>query len=442
MGMELDRLCINTLRFLAVDAVEKAQSGHPGMPLGAAAIAYVIWDRFLKYNPRSPSWPDRDRFVLSAGHGCALLYALLHVTGFDLPLEQLKQFRQWGSQTPGHPEHLKAPGVEATTGPLGQGFGNAVGMAVAEAALAAQFNRAGHRIVDHYTYVMASDGDLMEGISSEAGSLAGHLRLSKLIVCYDSNEISIEGSTELAFTEDRRARFDAFGWHTQTVKDGNDLEATHKAIETAREEKDRPSFIEIRTHIGYGSPNKQDTASAHGEPLGKEEARLTKESLGWPTEPAFYIPDEALTHFRKAVDRGRAWEAEWQSRFDAYEREHSDLAAELKRRLEGRLAEGWDRDLPTFDPDDGPVATRVASGKVINLIAPKLPELIGGAEDLAPSTKTLIDHSSDFEADNYGGRNMRFGVREHIMGASANGIALHGGFIPYIGTFLIFSDYM
>jgi len=442
VNKELDELCINTLRFLAVDAVQKAGSGHPGLPLGAAPIAYVIWDRFLKYNPRNPSWPDRDRFVLSAGHGCALLYALLHMTGFDLPLEQIKQFRQWGSQTPGHPEHLKAPGVEATTGPLGQGFGNAVGMAIAEAAMAAQFNRDGHRIVDHYTYVIASDGDLMEGISSEAGSLAGHLRLSKLIVCYDNNKTSIEGNTALAFTECRSARFDAFGWHTQFVEDGNDLEAIHKALETARREKDRPSFISIRTHIGYGSPHKQDTAEAHGEPLGEDEVQLTKQALRWPLEPAFYIPDEALAHFRKAVDKGRSLESEWESRFEMYEREHPDLAAEFRRRMTGKLPEEWDRDLPTFDPDDGPLATRVASGKVINFIAPKLPELMGGSADLAPSTKTLVEDSSDFEAGNYAGRNLRFGVREHIMGAAANGIALHGGLIPYVGTFLIFSDYM
>ena len=442
MNKALDELCINTLRFLAVDAVQKAKSGHPGLPLGAAPIAYVIWDRFLKYNPRNPSWPGRDRFVLSAGHGCALLYALLHVTGFDLPLDQIKQFRQWGSQTPGHPEHLKVPGVEATTGPLGQGFGNAVGMAMAEAALAARFNCGGHTIVDHYTYVMVSDGDLMEGISSEAGSLAGHLRLSKLIVCYDNNEISIEGNTALAFTESRRARFDAFGWHTQSLKDASDLEAIHNAIETARSVKDRPSFIEIRTHLGYGSPNKQDTAAAHGEPLGEEEVRLTKQALRWPLEPPFYIPDEALAHFRKAVEKGRLLESEWESRFDAYDREHPDLAAEFKRRMAGTFPEEWDRDLPTFDPDDGPMATRAASGKVINVIATKLPELIGGSADLAPSTNTLIRDSSDFEADSYGGRNLRFGVREHIMGAAANGIALHGGLIPYVGTFLIFSDYM
>ncbi len=442
MGMDLDQLCIDTLRFLAVDEVEKADSGHPGLPMGSASIAYVIWTRFLKYNPKNPQWPDRDRFVLSAGHGSALLYALLHVTGFDLPLEELKRFRQWGSITPGHPEALKAPGVEATTGPLGQGFGNSVGMAMAEVALSAQFNKTDHKIVDHYTYVMVSDGDLMEGISSEAGSLAGHLRLSKLIVCYSNNEISIEGSTGLAFTEDRRARFDAFGWHTQSVRDANDLSAIQKAIEAARSEKDRPSFIEFRTHIGFGSPNKQDKSSAHGEPLGGDEVRLSKENLGWPLEPTFYIPDEALKHFHKAVDRGKVWESEWQSRLEKYEKQYPDLAAEFKRRIEGALPDGWDSDLPTFNPDDGPMATRSASGKTINALASKLPELIGGAADLAPSTKTLIKDSSDFEADDYGGRNLHFGVREHAMGAAANGIALHQGFIPYVATFLIFSDYM
>lgn len=442
MGMDLDQLCIDTLRFLAVDEVEKADSGHPGLPMGSASIAYVIWTQFLKYNPKNPQWPDRDRFVLSAGHGSALLYALLHVTGFDLPLEELKRFRQWGSITPGHPEALKAPGVEATTGPLGQGFGNSVGMAMAEVALSAQFNKTDHKIVDHYTYVMVSDGDLMEGISSEAGSLAGHLRLSKLIVCYSNNEISIEGSTGLAFTEDRRARFDAFGWHTQSVRDANDLSAIQKAIEAARSEKDRPSFIEFRTHIGFGSPNKQDKSSAHGEPLGGDEVRLSKENLGWPLEPTFYIPDEALKHFHKAVDRGKVWESEWQSRLEKYEKQYPDLAAEFKRRIEGALPDGWDSDLPTFNPDDGPMATRSASGKTINALASKLPELIGGAADLAPSTKTLIKDSSDFEADDYGGRNLHFGVREHAMGAAANGIALHQGFIPYVATFLIFSDYM
>lgn len=439
---ELDLLCINTLRFLAVDAVEKAQSGHPGLPLGSAPIGYVIWDRFLKFNPRNPRWFDRDRFVLSAGHGSMLLYGLLHMTGFDLSLDQIKRFRQWGSQTPGHPECLAAPGIEATTGPLGQGFGNAIGMAVAEAALAARFNRPGHTIIDHYTYVMASDGDLMEGISSEGGSLSGHLKLSKLIVCYSNNHISIEGDTALSFTEDRRARFDAFGWHTQTITEANSLESIHQAIEAAKKEKTRPSFIDIRTHIGYGSPNKQDTGSAHGEPLGEEEVRLTKENLGWPLEPPFYIPDDALGHFRQAIERGRDLEAEWQKRFDAYKREYPNEAAELTRMLERGLPEDWYRALPKFDPEDGPMATRSASGKVINAIAQNLPELMGGAADLAPSTKTLIKDSDDFKAGNYAGRNMRYGVREHNMGAVSNGLALHGGIRPYAATFLIFSDYM
>ncbi|MEJ2716306.1 MAG: transketolase [Deltaproteobacteria bacterium] len=439
---QLDQLCINTLRFLAVDAVERAQSGHPGLPLGSASVAYVIWDRFLKHNPRDPLWPDRDRFVLSAGHGSALLYALLHVTGYQLPMEQIRQFRQWGSQTPGHPERNKTPGVEATTGPLGQGLGNAIGMAISEASLAADFNRAGHDVVNHHTYVLASDGDLMEGISSEGGSLAGHLALGKLIVCYSDNKISIEGDTALAFTEKRMERFEAFGWHTQTVEDASDLDAIDRAVQAAQREKERPSFIDIHTHIGYGSPNKQDTAEAHGQPLGAEEVRLTKENLDWPADRTFYIPDEALEHFRKAVDRGNALEAEWRSRFNAYAKEYPDLAIQFTRRFARVLPEGWDGDLPTFGPDDGPLATRKASGKVINTLGGRLPELMGGSADLAPSTKTIIDSSGDFEAGSHGGRNMHFGVREHIMGAIVNGMALHGGLLPYASTFLIFSDYM
>jgi transketolase len=439
---ELDYLCINTLRFLAVDAVERAQSGHPGLPLGSASIAYVIWDRFLKHNPQNPTWPDRDRFVLSAGHGSALLYALLHVNGYDLSLEQLKNFRQWGSQTPGHPEYRKAPGVEATTGPLGQGFGNAVGIAITEAALAAQFNRPGHDIIDHYTYVLASDGDLMEGISSEGGSLAAHLNLNKLIVCYSSNNISIEGNTVLAFTENRSMRFEAFGWHTQTLSDANDVESIDSAIRAAQAEQDRPSFIEIHTHIGYGSPNKQDSAKAHGEPLGKEEVRLTKENLGWPPDKTFYIPSEVSKHFRRTLGRGAKSENDWQVLFESYRKEYADLAAEFDRRFSNRLPDNWYEDFPKFDPDDGPLATRKASGKVINVLGQKLPELIGGSADLAPSTKTIIDSTGHFEADDYAGRNMHFGVREHVMGAIVNGMALHGGVRPYAATFLIFSDYM
>jgi transketolase len=438
----LDELCINTLRFLAVDAVEKAKSGHPGAPLGSAPMAYVLWDRFLKYNPKDPEWLNRDRYVLSAGHGCALLYSLLHVTGFDLSLEDLKQFRQWGSRTPGHPEYEKAPGVEATTGPLGQGFANSVGMAIAEVALSARFNRPGYPIVDHFTYVQASDGDLMEGISSEAASLAGHLRLGKLIVLYDNNSISIEGPTSLAFTEDRTARFTAFGWHTQEIYDGNDIESMAAALDAARGARDRPSFISIRTHIGYGSPHKQDTGSAHGEPLGEEEVRLTKENLGWPLEPTFYIPDEAIEHFREAVARGQAIQTEWQRLFQRYSEEYPEPAAEFHRVTQGKLPDNWDEDLPLFKPSDGPMATRKASGRAINAIASSLPELMGGSADLSPSTKTIMEGAKDFEADCPEGRNMHFGVREHSMGAILNGMALHKGIIPYGATFLIFSDYM
>jgi transketolase len=441
-GPELDALCINTLRFLAVDMVQKADSGHPGLPLGSATMAYTLWDRFLKFNPHDPQWPDRDRFVLSAGHGSALLYALLHVTGFDLPLAELKRFRQWGSMTPGHPEHDRTPGVEATTGPLGQGFGNAVGMAITEAALAARYNRPGLHIVDHYTYALVSDGDLMEGVSSEVGSLAGHLGLGKLIVLYANNHISIEGGTGLAFTENRSERFEAFGWHVQRVEDGNDVAAIDAAIRAAQAETERPSFINVHTHIGYGSPHKQDTAAAHGKPLGEEEVRLTKENLGWPVEPTFYIPDAALDHFRKAAQRGMVWQDEWQARFSAYADEYSDLAADFDRAVRGKLPDDWGVDVPTFTPDQGLMATRGASGNVLNAIAPHLPELMGGSADLAPSTHTIIKDGGNFEADSKAGRNLHFGVREHGMGTILNGMALHGGLRPYGATFLIFSDYM
>jgi transketolase len=439
---KLDEICINTLRFLAVDAVQKAESGHPGLPLGSAAMAYTLWDRFLRFNPKDPFWPDRDRFVLSAGHGCALLYALLHVTGFDLPLDELKRFRQWGSRTPGHPEYGRAPGVEATTGPLGQGFGNGVGMAIAEAALAARFNRPGHDIVDHYTYILASDGDLMEGVSSEAGSLAGHLKLGKIIVLYADNRITIEGSTGLAFTEDRAARFASFGWHVQWVEDGNDVAAVSSAIKAARENRELPSFIDVHTHIGYGSPHKQDTAAAHGEPLGEEEVRLTKQALGWPLEPNFYIPPRAFAHFSRALERGANWQAEWDARFAAYAEEYPELAAEFNRVIQRRLPDGWEADLPCFAPEQGPMATRGASGETLNAIAPHIPELMGGSADLAPSTHTLIKDGGQFEAANKAGRNMHFGIREHAMGTILNGMALHRGLIPYGATFLIFSDYM
>lgn len=439
---ELDRLCINTIRFLAVDAVERAKSGHPGLPMGSAAMAYVLWDRFLKFNPRNSLWADRDRYVLSAGHGCMLLYSLLHLTGFPLSLDDIKNFRQYGSITPGHPEYGKTPGVEATTGPLGQGLANAVGMAIAEEALASRFNRPGHTIVDHHVYVEASDGDLMEGVSSEAASLAGHLGLGKLIVFYDDNHISIEGSTDLAFTEDRAARFAAYGWHVQKVEDGNDLAETAKAVVAARAETSRPSFIAVRTHLGYGSPNKQDTGAAHGEPLGPQEAALSKENLGWPAESPFLIPPEALERFRQAVDRGAAWEAEWESRFLAYEDAYPDLAEEFLRVMGKRLPAGWESRVPVFEQGDGPMATRIASGKVLNAIGPRLPELMGGSADLSPSTKTIMTGAGDFQPDERAGRNMHFGVREHGMGGILNGMALHGGILPYGATFLVFSDYM
>ncbi len=439
---ELDELCITTLRFLAVDMVQKPKSGHPGLPLGSAAMAYALWDRFLKFNPSDPLWPDRDRFILSAGHGCALLYALLHVTGYDLPLAELERFRQWGSRTPGHPEYGKTPGVEATIGPLGQGFANAVGMAIAEAALAARFNRPGHQVVDHYTYVLASDGDLEEGISSEAGSIAGHQRLGKLIVLYANNHITIEGNTELAFTEDRLARFAAFGWHVQRIEQSNNVDKVASALKAAQEETDRPSLIQVRTHIGFGSPHKQDTAAAHGEPLGVDEVRLTKEKLGWPTEPPFHIPEDALEHFREAVARGRAAQAEWELRFEAYAEENVDLAAEFQRVTRRQLPKGWDANLPTFAASDGPMATRIASGKTIAVLASRLPEMMGGSADLSPSTHTNMDEAGDFEPESEAGRNMHFGIREHAMGAILNGMALHRGLIPYGGTFLIFSDYM
>jgi len=434
-----DEVCINTLRFLAVDAVEKAKSGHPGLPLGAAPMAYVLWDRFLRHNPENPSWPNRDRFVLSAGHGSALLYALLHMTGYDLSLEDLKQFRQWGSKTPGHPEYPLTPGVEATTGPLGQGFAMGVGMAMAERYLSTYFNRKDHPVIDHHTYALVSDGDLMEGVSHEAASLAGHLGLGKLIYLYDDNDISIEGSTDITFTEDVGARFEAYRWHVQHVSDVHDLEAIDQAIRKARSEPDRPSLIIIRSHIGYGSP-KQDKASAHGEPLGPEAAKATKSGLGWPEEPTFYIPEEAGAHFRLAVERGKKSEADWRRLLAAYGKEHPDLAGLFHTVMEGRPPEGWDAAIPSFREADGPMATRSASGRVLNSLAGNLPNLIGGSADLAPSNKTQLEGYEDFGRQN--GRNVRFGVREFATCAAVNGMALHGGVIPYGATFLVFSDYM
>jgi transketolase len=437
---DLDTTCVNTLRFLAVDAVEKAKSGHPGLPLGAAPMAYVLWDRFLRHNPANPQWPNRDRFVLSAGHGSALLYALLHATGYDLPMEELQRFRQWGSETPGHPEHGLTPGVEATTGPLGQGFGMGVGMAIAERHLASTYNREGFPLVDHYTYGIVSDGDLMEGMSSEAASLAGTLGLGKLIYLYDDNHVSLEGPTEWAFTEDVEARFQAYHWQVLRVSDGNDLTAIDSALRAARAEKSRPSLISIRTHLGYGSPV-QDTREAHGEPLGPANLRATKEKLGWPLEPTFYFPEEARAHLRQAVDRGTRWQKEWETLREAYRAADAARIQAFEDQLTGRLPVGWDSDLPTFKPGDGPIATRDASQKVINALAPKLPALLGGAADLSPSTKTLIPGSSDESASDGSGRNFHFGVREHAMVAIVNGMALHGGLLPYGATFLTFSDY-
>ncbi|MBW2437548.1 MAG: transketolase [Deltaproteobacteria bacterium] len=442
MSSELDQLCINTIRMLSVDAVQTANSGHPGMPMGAAAMAYVLWTRFLRHNPKDPTWPNRDRFVLSAGHGSMLIYSLLHLCGYDLSLEELQNFRQWGSKTPGHPEHGHTPGVETTTGPLGQGFANGVGMALAERYLAARFNKPGYQIIDHFTYGIVSDGDLMEGISHEAASLAGHLGLGKLIYFYDDNHISIEGNTDITFTENRTGRFEAYDWHVQNVVDGNDLPALEQAIVEAQNETNRPSLIAVRTHIGYGSPNKQDTAGAHGEPLGTEEIQRTKENLGWPQEPAFLIPDDVLAHFRQAIAVGQKLENRWHKAFENYQTEFKESAAECRRWLSGQLPDGWEKDIPEFEPDEKGMATRVASGKVLNAVAPTVANLVGGSADLAPSTKTLIDDETDFQANNYGGRNLRFGVREHGMGGILNGMALHGGLIPYGATFLIFSDYM
>ncbi|MEE4353181.1 MAG: transketolase [Desulfatiglans sp.] len=442
MTTETDELCVNTLRMLSADCVQKANSGHPGMPMGAAGMAYVLWTRFLKHNPRNPNWPDRDRFILSAGHGSALLYSLLHLTGYDLSLEDLKNFRQWNSKTPGHPEYSLTPGVETTTGPLGQGLANGVGMAITERFLATRFNRPGHDIVNHYTYGIVGDGDLMEGLSHEAASLAGHLGLGKLIFLYDDNRICIEGSTDRTFTEDRAARFEAYGWHVQKVGDGNDLEAIEKAIATAQGVTDQPSLISVRTHIGYGSPNKQDTASAHGEPLGDDEIKITKINLRWPEEPSFFIPEKALHQFRRSIDHGEEVEGKWQERFQAFEKTFPELATVMRDQVNGKLPEAFSRDVPIFPSDAKGMATRAASGKVLNSLAKNVPQLMGGSADLAPSNKTLIEGEKDFEIDTYEGRNLRFGVREHGMGAILNGMALHGGVIPYGGTFLVFSDYM
>jgi transketolase len=452
-----DELCVNTIRFLAVDAIQKANSGHPGMPMGAAPMAHILWNRFLRHNPCNPHWFNRDRFVLSAGHGSMLLYSLLHLTGYDLPMDEIKGFRQWGSRTPGHPERGVTPGVETTTGPLGQGFANGVGMAIAEAHLAARFNRTGLEIVDHFTYVIAGDGDLMEGVAAEAASLAGHLRLGKLICLYDDNRISLAASTDLTFTEDRGRRFEGYGWHVQTVEDGNDMEAIASALTCARNETWRPTLIIVRTHIGFGSPNRQDTFEAHGSPFGEGEVRLSKEKLGWPTDPDFLVPDEALRVFRQAVNEGRKAEREWEILLSDYEREFPERAEEFRLVMKETLPNAWDSDLPQFQTDPKGMATRVASGKVLNAIAKSLPNLMGGSADLNPSTNTALNGMGDFESPGlhpidqqgavggewgYGGRNIHFGVREHAMGSILNGMAAHGGIIPFGATFLTFSDYL
>jgi len=443
MSKTNDELCINTLRFLAVDAVQQANSGHPGTPMGAAAPVYVLWDRFLKHHPAEPKWPDRDRFILSAGHASAMLYSLLHLTGYDLPLEEIKRFRQWDSVTPGHPEYGLTPGVEATTGPLGQGFANGVGMAIAERWLAEHYNRPGHEIIDHYIYGLVSDGDLMEGVSAEAASMAGHLKLGKIIYIYDDNDISIEGDTAITFTEDVARRFSAYGWHVINPVDGLNLEAVASAIVHAQEEKDRPSLIITKTVIGYGSPHKAGTASAHGEPLGADEVRLSKKRLGWPYAEPFTVPPEAQSHYRLALEKGQQQYLGWQEKLAAYRQAYPKEAARLEGELAGDLPQGWQEGLSDFFKGAAkPMATRAASGLIMNAIALKVHALMGGSADLSPSNKTILKDKRDFDTGSYGGHNMHFGVREHAMGAIANGMALHGGVIPYTATFLIFYDYM
>ncbi len=439
VAADIDHLFPNTIRFLAADAVQKAGSGHPGAPMGMADMAWVLWDRFLKFDPASPDWPDRDRFVLSAGHSCLVLYSLLHLYGFELSLDDLKNYRQWGSRTPGHPEFGHTPGVETTTGPLGQGVGNAVGMALAERHLAARFNRDGQTVVDHSTWCLCSDGDLMEGVASEAASLAGHLKLGKLNLLYDDNRITIGGTTDISFSEDVGGRFVAYGWHVQHV-DGHDHEATAAALAAARDETDRPSLVVARTHIGYGSPNLQDTSGVHGSPLGEDEMRLAKQNLGWPETPDFLVPDEVKRHARGAAERGGQAHAQWIEVMRAYQSEHPDLASEFDRTMLGGLADGWDANLPVFEAGKS-VATRSASGKVLNALADVLPEMLGGSADLEPSNKSLIDSSTGHSADDPLGRNIHFGVREHAVGALCNGMAYHGGLRPYCATFLVFSDY-
>ncbi|NLG96361.1 MAG: transketolase [Chloroflexi bacterium] len=438
---ELQNLAINAIRFLSADGIQQAKSGHPGLPMGTAPMAYALWTRHLHHNPSNPNWANRDRFILSGGHGSMLLYSLLHLTGYPLSLDEIKRFRQWGSLTPGHPEFGVTPGVETTTGPLGQGFANGVGMAIAEAHLASVYNRPGHNVIDHYIYGIVTDGDLMEGVASEAASLAGHLRLGKLIYLYDDNKISIEGSTDVTFTEDRGKRFEAYGWQVLRVDDGLDVDAIDAAITQAKQDP-RPSLIMVRNIIGYGLPTRAGTAKAHGEPPGDAELDGAKEALGWPKEPRFYIPEEALAFFRQAVDKGAALEREWEEKMNAYRAEYPALAAELERRLAGELPEGWDEGLPVFPADEKGLASRSASGKVLNALAVKIPDLVGGSADLAPSNNTWMDNSPAFQSDCHEGRNLHYGVREHAMGSIVNGMAYHGGVIPFGATFMVFSDYM
>lgn len=456
MTSSLDLECINTLRFLSVDMIQRANSGHPGLPLGAATMAYALWSGHLKHHPANPHWPDRDRFVLSAGHGSALLYSLLHVTGYDLSLDDLKQFRQWGSKAPGHPERGHTPGVEITTGPLGQGLANAVGMAIAEAHLAASYNCDGHTPIDHRTWAIVSDGDLMEGVAAEAASLAGHLQLGKLVCLYDDNRVTLSAGTDITFDEDRALRFQAYGWQTLVVGDGNDLAAVRAALDAATAERIRPSLILVRTHIGFGSPE-QDSFKAHGSALGEEDVKRTKQALGWPLDPPFLVPAPALAHFRQALHQGAKAEADWNARWRAYAEAFPDAAAELQGRLRGDLPESWDTEIPVFAPDTKGIASRVAGGQIMNAIASRLPALFGGSADLDPSTYTALKgqgtfnplirpgedlQGSDAGGWNLAGRNLHFGVREHAMGAIVNGLAAHGGYLPFGSTFLIFSDYM
>jgi transketolase len=441
---DLEQRSINAIRFLSVDAVQKANSGHPGLPMGAAPMAYVLWNDFLKHNPANPQWPDRDRFILSGGHGSMLVYSLLYLTGYtDMSMDQLKNFRQYGSKTPGHPESHITPGVEATTGPLGQGMSNAVGMAIAERFLSAQFNKDKFPLVDHYTYVIATDGDMMEGVVAEAASLAGHQGLGKLIVLYDDNKISLAAPTELSFTEEVMKRFEGYGWHVQQVEDGNtDLDGIRAAVKNAKSETDRPSLISIKTIIGFGSPNKANSHAVHGAPLGPEEIKATKENLGWPADKEFFVPDDVLEHYRSAVETGKKVEESWNKMVEAYRKAHPEMGKKWNLFFSGGLADGWEKKLPVFKAEDGPVPTRKASGSVINSLAEVVPNLIGGDADLAPSTNTYMKNFDDQQKNSPGGRNIRFGVREHGMGAAVNGMAYHGGLIPYGGTFLTFSDYM